>query len=146
MTNFQDPKVQQADGCPFYAFHLPAASLTFPCSGLHEGSLCSGRSLHVSLLPNTSVSSLTTWRSWEFLTSLWFEWQIITGKRSYRWSIWVSSTVCIHSRAADLLFVAIFWLPLFGPLCHHHNFYRVQCHDSHRLQGTRRATFFFFWL
>lgn len=28
---------------------------------------------------------------WEFFTSLWFEWQIITGKRSYRWSIWLYS-------------------------------------------------------
>lgn len=28
---------------------------------------------------------------WEFFTSLWFEWQIITGRRSYRWSIWLYS-------------------------------------------------------
>ncbi|KAH9046061.1 hypothetical protein EDB84DRAFT_1558613 [Lactarius hengduanensis] len=28
---------------------------------------------------------------WEFVTSLWFEWQIITGRRSYRWSIWLYS-------------------------------------------------------
>ena len=29
-------------------------------SGLHQGPLCSGGSLHVSLLPNTSVSSAIT--------------------------------------------------------------------------------------
>jgi hypothetical protein len=28
---------------------------------------------------------------WEFFTSLWFEWQIITGRRTYRWSIWLYS-------------------------------------------------------
>jgi len=28
---------------------------------------------------------------WEFFTTLWFEWQIITGKRKYPWSIWLYS-------------------------------------------------------
>jgi hypothetical protein len=28
---------------------------------------------------------------WEFFTTLWFEWQIITGRRTYRWSIWLYS-------------------------------------------------------
>jgi hypothetical protein len=115
-----------------WSFTFPRLSLTFLCSRLYEGSLCSGGSLHVSLLPKTYVSSLNV-RSWEFFTSLWFEWQIITGKRSYRWSIWVSSTVRIHNWIADLLLAAILWLPPLSPLCHHHNFCWVQCHDTHRL-------------
>ncbi|KAI9448707.1 hypothetical protein F5148DRAFT_1250441 [Russula earlei] len=28
---------------------------------------------------------------WEFVTSLWFEWEIITGKRKYRWTVWLYS-------------------------------------------------------
>jgi hypothetical protein len=27
--------------------------------------------------------------SWEFLTTLHFEWSVIRGKRPYRWTIWV---------------------------------------------------------
>jgi hypothetical protein len=27
---------------------------------------------------------------WEFFSTIWFEWGFITGKRPYRWSIWVS--------------------------------------------------------
>jgi hypothetical protein len=28
---------------------------------------------------------------WEYFTTLWFEWQVITGKRKYRWTIWLYS-------------------------------------------------------
>ncbi|KAF8261449.1 hypothetical protein EI94DRAFT_1745958 [Lactarius quietus] len=57
MTNFQDPKVVQADGAAFM-------KVLYVVGGVYI---------------------------WEFFTSLWFEWQIITGKRSYRWSIWLYS-------------------------------------------------------
>ena len=86
---------------------------------------------------------LTTKHSWEFFTSLWFEWQIITGKRSYRWSIWVRAATRPRSDLLLIFFAALFWLSLLCPLRYHHNLYWVQCHDSHKLSGTRRAVFFF---
>jgi hypothetical protein len=95
MTNFHDPKVVQADGgLSSMPLHFPAAVLTFfPRSRFHEGPLCSGGSLHVSFASEYFRSkSATTKDRWEFFTSLWFEWQIITGKRSYRWSIWVRAS------------------------------------------------------
>ncbi|KAH9036718.1 hypothetical protein EDB83DRAFT_2677898 [Lactarius deliciosus] len=65
MTNFQDPMVVRADGCGSY-LRLPLfRGLSFPLQWLSS--------------------------RWEFFTSLWFEWQIITGRRSYRWSIWLYS-------------------------------------------------------
>ena len=73
---------------------------------------------------------------WEFFTSLWFEWQIITGKRGYRWSIWASSTKSIHSLAANILLFSlavIFWLSLVGPLCNHRSVYWVQYYNAYQL-------------
>jgi len=57
MTNFQDPKVVQADALAFI-------KLLHVMGGIYL---------------------------WEFFTSLWFEWEIFTGKRKYRWSIWLYS-------------------------------------------------------
>ncbi|KAI9442611.1 hypothetical protein H4582DRAFT_2073186 [Lactarius indigo] len=75
MTNFHDPKVVQADGCAsFYVFRSP-----------------------IGLSPSLAVAFIKVLYVvggiyiWEFFTSLWFEWQIITGRRSYRWSIWLYS-------------------------------------------------------
>lgn len=33
--------------------------------------------------------------SWEFFTTLGYEWSIIQGRRSYRWTIWVCSEVVL---------------------------------------------------
>ena len=91
--------------CLLHTIHFPAAGLTFfPRSRFHEGSLCSGGSLHVSFASEyfPLQNPLTTKHSWEFFTSLWFEWQIITGKRSYRWSIWVRAATRPRS---DLLLI-----------------------------------------
>ncbi|KAI9509248.1 hypothetical protein F5148DRAFT_778286 [Russula earlei] len=30
---------------------------------------------------------------WEVVTTLWFEWSFITGRRTYRWSIWVYAAI-----------------------------------------------------
>jgi len=53
MTNFHDPKVEQADALAFI-------KLLHVMGGIYI---------------------------WEYFTTLWFEWQIITGKRKYRWTI-----------------------------------------------------------
>ena len=47
--------------------------------------------LHVSplVLVITTYSCHFPIRSWEFLTTLDFEWSIIRGLRRYRWTIWV---------------------------------------------------------
>ena len=51
-----------------------------------------GRSLHVSLSGRTSLyhasdSILTP--SWEYFTSLEYEWSVLRGHCPYRWTIWV---------------------------------------------------------
>lgn len=51
-------------------------------------------SLHVSPfrqadIPLSCSSSPTL--SWEFVTTLDYEWDVIRGRRPYRWTIWVSS-------------------------------------------------------
>ncbi|KAI0252528.1 hypothetical protein BJV78DRAFT_1124671 [Lactifluus subvellereus] len=40
---------------------------------------------------------------WEYFSTLWFEWSFITGKRPYRWTIWVY----VGIRLATLLCVVI---------------------------------------
>jgi hypothetical protein len=44
----------------------------------------------VSLIPISSRFAYNSLCRWEFFSSLWFEWQIITRKRGHHWSIWVS--------------------------------------------------------
>ena len=35
------------------------------------------------------VHNETLARSWEYLTTLEYEWDVIRGRRPYRWTIWV---------------------------------------------------------
>ncbi|KAI0302733.1 hypothetical protein BC826DRAFT_985970 [Russula brevipes] len=69
MTNFRDPKVEQADALAFVKL------------------------LHV-------VGGIYIW---EFVTSLWFEWQIITGQRKYRWTVWLYSGCRLSALFAVIL-------------------------------------------
>jgi hypothetical protein len=63
-------------------------------SGTREGLAHHGRYIHVGLLalktpecdPNQPPLPIG---SWEFVTSLGFEWSVIRGHRPYRWTIWV---------------------------------------------------------
>ena len=34
--------------------------------------------------------------SWEFITTLYYEWSIIRGRRSHNWTIWVRSDTSIY--------------------------------------------------
>jgi len=40
---------------------------------------------------------------WEYFTTLWFEWQVITGKRRYRWTIWLYSSCRLSALIAIIL-------------------------------------------
>jgi len=71
MTNYHDPKTEQADAMAFIKI------------------------LHV-------MGGLYLW---EYFTSLWFEWQILTGRRKYRWTIWLYSGCRI---SALISMIAIF--------------------------------------
>ena len=53
--------------------------------------------LQVSGHSSTHIPNLTT--SWEYLTTLEYEWSVIRGHRQYRWTIWV----CINMRFAFAL-------------------------------------------
>jgi hypothetical protein len=55
-----------------------------------------GRSLHVCppgytsrLLSIITLNAVLTTASWEFVTTLDYEWSVIRGHRPYRWTIWV---------------------------------------------------------
>ena len=50
--------------------------------------------------PARSVSTIITLRlasSWEFFTTLDYEWSAIRGHRPYRWTIWVRNDVHVLS-------------------------------------------------
>jgi hypothetical protein len=55
--------------------------------------------LQVSGHSTTYITNLTT--SWEYLTTLEYEWSVIRGHRHYRWTIWV----CINMRFTLVLIV-----------------------------------------
>jgi len=46
--------------------------------------------------------SLLPTASWEFLTTLDYEWSIIRGRRPYRWSIWVRDDNSLRSGSGHL--------------------------------------------
>jgi hypothetical protein len=59
--------------------------------GGYEALAPHGWCIHVGLhvLPRQPSLHLTTQPSWEFLTTLDHEWDVIRGHRPYRWTIWV---------------------------------------------------------
>jgi hypothetical protein len=102
MTNFSDPAVQLKD-FGAYAFALGAGLwtlvrlmklLTFLNSCSPELLAHNKWDLYVRVLSCVDLSlSCTSIRtsSWEYVTTLDFELDIIWGRRSYRWTIWVCS-------------------------------------------------------
>ena len=74
----------------------PGAQLTSFDSGYAENLACCGRTVLVSLprraldspnIPNNNNPVLIS--SWEFVTTLDYEWSVIRGHRPFRWTIWV---------------------------------------------------------
>ena len=65
----------------------------FDTSDLCEDLARDGRSLHVSLYssPACYATRLVSLSSWEFFTTLDYEWRVIRGGLPYRWTIWVSN-------------------------------------------------------
>ena len=62
-----------------------------PLSGTQKVPVLGGWFLHVSLLLRCVVCYVTQLPtpSWEFMTTLGYEWDIIQKRLRYRWSIWV---------------------------------------------------------
>ena len=54
---------------------------------------------HVDLQDSRSLPCVF---SWEFFTTLDYEWSIIQGRRPYRWTIWVRSTASLFFPPTDL--------------------------------------------
>src|SRR5712675_35156 len=94
MVNFKDPAVILADFCT-YAVQTFGTRRT--CLSFHRGAreaLAHHRwSLHVPLASSfpSDCNSLPPilFSSWEFFTTLDYEWSVIQGSRPYRWTIWV---------------------------------------------------------
>jgi hypothetical protein len=45
--------------------------------------------LRVRGIANSCHSSQLRTGSWEFITSLHYEWDVIRGRQAYRWTLWV---------------------------------------------------------
>jgi hypothetical protein len=101
MTNFGDLVLQQKESGAYYAFALGAGLWTldrlmklFLNSGSPELLARNKRDLYVRVLRCIDLllsCTLIRTSSWEYFTTLDFELDIIRGRRSYRWTIWVSS-------------------------------------------------------
>jgi len=94
MVNFRDPVVMLEDFSEYTLTtkHESSKSLLHSPfdSGSHEVLAYLGWSLHVSLShcsgSLTIITRLST-SSWEFVTTLDYEWSILRGRRPYRWTI-----------------------------------------------------------
>jgi hypothetical protein len=108
MVNFRDPAVIAQDYCAynFEAMLQEATDSEFSFgSGAHQAVAHPGRSLHVRLSGSAaapasschSMSRVTHNRilaySWEFVTTLEFEWAVIQGRLQYRWTFWVRNNI-----------------------------------------------------
>ena len=99
MVNFRDPEVVTADFCTFvisrWFWSLENCSGPAFHSGACEALARSGRPLAVSfpvivpLLPESLTYLNPSSSSWEFLTTLDYEWNLIRGNIPYKKSIWV---------------------------------------------------------
>ena len=99
MVNYHAPDVVLQGFCAYYAFEAKymgsESQLTFSDSDSGENlafcgwtllvSRAAGRSAHN--ISNNNNPSLIS--SWEFVTTLDYEWSVIRGHRPYRWTIWV---------------------------------------------------------
>jgi hypothetical protein len=96
MVNYHDPDVVLQDNCA-YAFaekYMGSESqLTFFDSGSVENLACCGWTLLVCLPRRahkiSHYNNPVLISSWEFVTTLDYEWSVIRGHRPYRWTIWV---------------------------------------------------------
>src|SRR6266566_7530518 len=117
MVNYHDPDVVQQDMCAyaFAAKYMGSGSqLTSFGRGSVENRACCGWTLLVCLprraLDSHNISNnnnLVLMSSWEFVTTLDYEWSVIRRHRPYRWSIWVRSDAlfvlsCIARRWTNL--------------------------------------------
>ncbi|KAI0295832.1 hypothetical protein B0F90DRAFT_1748744, partial [Multifurca ochricompacta] len=73
MTNFHDPAVEQADGCAIHFLQPLYGCLT----RFYPFAVAFVKLLHV-------MGGIYIW---EYFTTFGFEWQIVTGRRRYRWTI-----------------------------------------------------------
>jgi hypothetical protein len=69
-----------------------------PDSNGHKVLAYCGWYFHVSLLvlmtditgvPSKRIQIISPTVSWEFVTSLHYEWSVIRGRQPYRWAVWV---------------------------------------------------------
>jgi hypothetical protein len=99
MVNYHDPVVVAQDYCAhaFAAKYMDSGSqLTSFDSSRDESLACCGWTLLVCL-PRRALDSCNISNnnnpvlisSWEFVTTLDYEWSVIRRHRPYRWSIWV---------------------------------------------------------
>jgi hypothetical protein len=99
MVNYHDPDVVQQDDCA-YAFAAKyigsRIQLTSFDSGGVENMACHGRTLLVCLprraLDSHNISNNNNpvfISSWEFVTTLDYEWSVIRRHRPFGWTIWV---------------------------------------------------------
>ena len=100
MADRRDPIVTENDSCECVFTNLPwrsensrNASYDRGCrNALARSQWClSVRSPTLRCHPITR--NLTLYYSWEFFTTLDYEWSIMQGHRPYRWTIWV----CNHA-------------------------------------------------
>ena len=110
MVNFYDPVVYREESRPSFLTFLPSLEISHNTPFFSPGRQLLERrrwSLHVcppttGLSPPQCVALLNSSSpSWEFLTTLDYEWSVIRGHRPYRWTIWVGQ----HT----LLFFWFFW-------------------------------------
>ena len=96
MVDRRDPIVTEKESCEYVFTNLPKslensrnASSDRGCrNALARSQWClSVRSPTLHRHPITR--NLTVYHSWEFLTTLDYEWSIMQGHRPYRWTIWV---------------------------------------------------------
>jgi hypothetical protein len=103
MVNYNDPSVQLLDACAYgFAVNLGClgSQLTPFDSGSSKILACHRRSLFVRLLHRWASAPIRyliiTNRcfifSWDYVTTLDYEWSVIQRRRPYRWTIWVRTS------------------------------------------------------
>ena len=110
MVNYQDPVIVLQDSCAYTSaakYMGSGSQLTSFDSGTDQNLACYGWNLLVCL-PNRSLDSHDISEnnipvlisSWEFVTTLDYEWSAIRRHRPFRWTIWVRINA-LQVRALD---------------------------------------------
>ena len=110
MVNYRDPNVVQQDNCA-YAFTEKYMGLRRQLTSVNSGSVeilaCHCWTLLVCLpswpLDSHDISdnnNMVLISSWEFVTTLDYEWSAIRRHRPFRWTIWVRINA-LQVRALD---------------------------------------------